>query len=53
MRPVQTARARYLLCELALTDAGYAKYPGQPVRRCAGYQPASKDDENSDRPAPN
>ena len=38
MREVCTARSRFLLCELSVTKAEYAKYPAQPVERCAGYQ---------------
>lgn len=38
MREVSTARSRFLLCELALADAAYPKYPPQPVVRCDGYQ---------------
>lgn len=32
--------SRFLLCELAKTERGYAKYPSQPVVRCAGFSPA-------------
>jgi hypothetical protein len=38
MREVRTARSRFLLCELSLTNADYPKYPRQPVLRCDGYQ---------------
>jgi hypothetical protein len=39
MREVRTARSRFLLCELSAADAGYPKYPRQPVIRCDGYAP--------------
>ncbi len=38
MREVCTARSRFLLCELALADAKYTKYPPQPVVRCGGHR---------------
>lgn len=38
MREVRTARSRFVLCELALADAKYLKYPPQPIVRCAGYR---------------
>jgi hypothetical protein len=38
MREVRTARSRFLLCELSVTDDDYPKYPPQPVVRCAGYR---------------
>jgi len=38
MREVISAKgSRFLLCELALTDNAFPKYPGQPVLRCRGY----------------
>jgi hypothetical protein len=39
MREVRTARSRFLLCELSVTNDDYPKYPPQPVVRCAGFQP--------------
>ncbi len=39
MREVRTARSRFLLCELSVTNPDYPKYPPQPVARCGGYQP--------------
>jgi hypothetical protein len=39
VREVRTARSRFLLCELSVTDAAYPKYPPQPVVRCDGYRP--------------
>ena len=38
VREVRTARSRFLLCELALADAAFPKYPSQPVVRCDGYR---------------
>jgi putative acetyltransferase len=38
MREVRTARSRFLLCELSVTDAAYPKYPHQPVVQCNGYR---------------
>jgi hypothetical protein len=48
VREVRTARSRFLLCELALTDTEYRKYPPQPVVRCPGYQ--RKGEAKSDTP---
>ena len=42
MREVRTARSRFLLCELSVTDAAYPKYPPQPVVRCGGYRPGGQ-----------
>lgn len=52
MREVRTTRSRFLLCELALADAEYPKYPPQPVVRCDGYRPRAdaKPAEPSDPP---
>jgi hypothetical protein len=44
-REVRTARSRFLLCGLSLTDAAYPKYPPQPVVRCDGYCPTNDTDE--------
>src|SRR5262249_402389 len=44
MREVRTARSRFLLCELSVTNAAYPKYPPQPVVRCDGYQSRSEED---------
>ena len=53
MREVPTARSRFLLCELALADAEYPKYPPQPVVRCDGYQRKGeeKPDTTADPPS--
>jgi hypothetical protein len=55
MREVRTARSRFLLCELALVDAEYPKYPPEPVVRCDGYQlkGETKPDTLGDPPAQN
>jgi hypothetical protein len=42
-RIVRTARSRFLLCELSVTDAAYPKYPPQPIIRCDGFQPRDED----------
>jgi hypothetical protein len=39
MREVRTARSRFLLCELSVTNTDYTKYPPQPVVQCDGYKP--------------
>lgn len=41
MREVRTARSRFLLCELSVTNDAYPKYPPQPVVRCSGYETSS------------
>jgi len=33
----------FLLCELALTDKRFEKYPRLPVLRCVGYEQKAKD----------
>ena len=43
MREVRTARSRFLLCELSVTNPGFPKYPPQPVIQCGGYQPTDED----------
>ena len=48
VREIRTARSRFLLCELSVTDAAYPKYPPQPVGRCDGYQ--SRNDATQDKP---
>ena len=52
VREVRTARSRFLLCELSVTNAAYPKYPLQPIVWCDGYQPraAAKQDEQCDPP---
>lgn len=40
LREVLTPKgSRFLLCQLALVNPAFAKYPRQPVLRCDGYQP--------------
>ena len=46
VREVRTARSRFLLCGLSLTDAAYPKYPPQPVVRCDGYRAKVTNEEN-------
>jgi hypothetical protein len=58
MREVRTARSRFLLCELAMTNDHYPKYPPQPVVNCAGHEVrdvqtrcvTAADDETTRRP---
>ncbi|MEK6257763.1 MAG: hypothetical protein AABP62_04005 [Planctomycetota bacterium] len=39
VRIVTTPRgSRFLLCTLSADDARFAKYPPQPVIRCAGHE---------------
>ena len=37
--------SRFLLCLLSQTDRRFAKYPPQPVRRCAGYDAVTANPE--------
>lgn len=37
-REIRTARSRFLLCGLSVTEAAYPKYPPQPVVRCDGQR---------------
>ncbi len=39
-RRVVTPRSVFLLCELAATDPGFARYPRLPVLSCRGHEPA-------------
>jgi hypothetical protein len=52
MREARTARSRFLLCGLSVTNVAYPKYPPQPVVRCDGYQPGAgaKQGEQGDPP---
>ena len=45
VRVVCTARSRFLLCQLSVTNAAYPKYPRQPVVRCDGYRLRNDSDE--------
>ncbi len=47
LREVRTARSRFLLCELSVTNDDYPKYLPQPIVRCDGYQPEEKKSEPS------
>ena len=42
VREVRTARSRFLLCELSVTNDDYPKYPPQPVVRCKGFEQKSE-----------
>jgi hypothetical protein len=45
MKEVRTPKgSRFLLCERSRSDPRYAKYPPQPVVKCAGYEGAGWDD---------
>jgi hypothetical protein len=37
-RIVDSGRSRFYLCERALTDSGFRKYPPLPVLSCPGYE---------------
>ena len=52
LREVRTARSRFLLCELSVTNAAYPKYPPQQIMQCDGYQSRSeaKQDKPDDTP---
>ena len=39
-RVVRSDRSTFYLCERALTDPGFRKYPTLPVLSCAGFEPA-------------
>ena len=44
MRTIVSGKgARFLLCQLSLTDSRFSKYPPQPVVRCAGFAATDKD----------
>ncbi len=38
-RVVSDRGSVFILCQLALTDQQFDKYPRLPVRSCLGYQP--------------
>ena len=39
VRRITSARGSvFLLCQLALRDPRFAKYPPQPIARCSGYR---------------
>jgi hypothetical protein len=41
MREIISGRgSRFVLCEKALVDERFAKYPPQPIGRCSGYEAA-------------
>mgnify|MGYP001176767063 CR=1 FL=1 len=40
-RQVPAPRAAYWLCERAVTDPAYEKYPRLPVLACPGFEPLS------------
>ncbi len=49
MRPVKGGGdSTFYLCELALTDSRFRKYPGLPVARCEGFR-GTADEEPLER----
>lgn len=47
VREVSTARSRFLLCQLSLTNPAYPKYPPQLVVRCDCYRLRNDGDEDA------
>jgi hypothetical protein len=47
-RDVQTARSRFLLCELSASNHNFPKYPPQPIGRCSGYLQKDKPEDATD-----
>jgi hypothetical protein len=51
-RVIDSGRSTFYLCERALTDPRFAKYPPLPVTACPGYQrhpaPGSPADPEAD-----
>jgi hypothetical protein len=44
VRVIRSERgSHFYMCRRAAQDARYPKYPGQPVRSCAGYERAAPD----------
>jgi hypothetical protein len=49
MREVVTPKgSRFLLCRLSQTDPRFARYPPQPIVRCAGFRPGQASVDRSD-----
>ena len=42
-RIVKSERSTFYLCQRALVEPGYRKYPALPVLRCPGYEKAPDD----------
>ena len=42
-RIVKSERSTFYLCQRALTQPEFRKYPALPVLRCPGYEPATGD----------
>lgn len=51
MREVRTARSRFLLCQLSVTNTDFPKYARQPVVQCDGYQPQNEAKEDKSGPS--
>jgi hypothetical protein len=48
MREIVTPKgSRFLLCELSTANAAYAKYPGQPVIWCQGFEKRAEGEEQN------
>jgi hypothetical protein len=48
MREIVTPKgSRFLLCELSKVNAAYARYPGQPVIRCQGFEKRAEGEEQT------
>lgn len=43
-RVVDTGRSTFYLCQRALTDPAYRKYPPLPVRACPGFEETGRPD---------
>jgi hypothetical protein len=40
-RPIRSGKgSTFLLCQLALVDPRFPKYPPQPLQRCPGFEPS-------------
>jgi hypothetical protein len=51
-RVVKSERSTFYLCERALTDPRFRKYPPLPVLACPGYERRVDTDKVSDDPGP-
>ena len=40
VRIVRSRTSTFYLCELSAVDPAFPRYPGLPVLRCRGYEPA-------------
>lgn len=51
-RQVAGANSVFLLCELALSDPRFSRYPRLPVVSCPGFVSRVEEDRDPPRPAP-